>query len=197
MRRLLTANRSIPSKVTVAEFLDRWERDWATSNVGPKTLERYVELMKLHVRPRIGAKRLQKLSVAISVIFTQHYSAKAVAPPKGLLPVQSDTFIGCFMVRSSARWIGVSCSGTLQAVYPLPRVNDTEVEILSADQVHAVLRTAKGKPIYQIATLALNRDATRRAFGRAVARHRFRRREDHRGPIIGTDQGWRNAVQAA
>ena len=29
-----------PSKLTVAQFLARWERDWAASNVSPKTAER-------------------------------------------------------------------------------------------------------------------------------------------------------------
>src|SRR5437764_12676730 len=50
-----------PTKETVAEYLDRWERDWATINVSPKTLERYRELLKHHVRPHLGALRLQKL----------------------------------------------------------------------------------------------------------------------------------------
>jgi hypothetical protein len=40
-----------PSKSTVAEFVDRWERDWATANVGPKTLERYRQLLRLYVKP--------------------------------------------------------------------------------------------------------------------------------------------------
>jgi integrase len=37
-----------PSKATVAEFVTRWERDWATANVGPKTLERYRQLLRLY-----------------------------------------------------------------------------------------------------------------------------------------------------
>ena len=44
-----------PSKTTLAEFLDRWERDWAALNVSPKTFERYSELLRRHVRPHIGA----------------------------------------------------------------------------------------------------------------------------------------------
>src|SRR5690242_17532529 len=33
-----------PSKITLAAFLDRWERDWAEGHVSPKTLERYRDL---------------------------------------------------------------------------------------------------------------------------------------------------------
>ena len=50
-----------PSKATLGEFLDRWERDWAAINVSPKTLERYRELLRVHVRPRLAALPTQKL----------------------------------------------------------------------------------------------------------------------------------------
>src|SRR5712692_955440 len=49
-----------PSKATLAEYLDRWERDWAAVNVSPKTIERYGELLRHHVRPHLGAVRLQR-----------------------------------------------------------------------------------------------------------------------------------------
>src|SRR5579871_1991421 len=44
-----------PSRCTLGEYFDRWERDWAEINVSPKTLERYRELLKQHVRPHLGA----------------------------------------------------------------------------------------------------------------------------------------------
>src|SRR5689334_18568353 len=49
-----------PSRITVNEFLDRWE-SWAAGQVSAKTLERYRELLAHHVRPHIGAARLQRL----------------------------------------------------------------------------------------------------------------------------------------
>ena len=36
-----------PSKVTVAEFLERWDRDHAALNCTPKTLERYRRSSKI------------------------------------------------------------------------------------------------------------------------------------------------------
>jgi hypothetical protein len=50
-----------PSKTTVSEFLERWERDWAVTNVSPKTIERWRDLIATHIRPRIGGLKLQKL----------------------------------------------------------------------------------------------------------------------------------------
>ena len=52
-----------PTKLTVAEFLDRWEQGWAALQVGPATRERYSYsgLLRLHIRPHIGASLLHKL----------------------------------------------------------------------------------------------------------------------------------------
>jgi integrase len=48
-------------KKSLSEFLDKWEADWAANNVSPKTAERYSELLRRHVRPHIGAKRIQTI----------------------------------------------------------------------------------------------------------------------------------------
>ena len=45
-----------PSKATTAEYLSRWERDWASLNTSPKTHERYSELLRHHVQPHIGVR---------------------------------------------------------------------------------------------------------------------------------------------
>src|SRR5258708_13878725 len=68
-----------PSKSTIAEFADRWERDWATTNVGLKTLERYRQLLRLYVKPHIGSVRIQNLR---AVHLNELYSA--LLPPGAL-----------------------------------------------------------------------------------------------------------------
>jgi hypothetical protein len=50
-----------PSKMTVAEFLARWQRDFAETNLGAKTRERYGQLIKNQILPNIGNVTLQKL----------------------------------------------------------------------------------------------------------------------------------------
>ncbi len=59
-------------RLTVAEYLNRWEQGWAAIQVGPKTRERYVELLRLHVRPHIGALPLSKLQpVHLAELYAQ------------------------------------------------------------------------------------------------------------------------------
>lgn len=44
-----------PTKETVAAFADRWDRDWASLNVSPKTVERYRQLITNQIKPHVGA----------------------------------------------------------------------------------------------------------------------------------------------
>ena len=139
-----------PSKITVTEFLNRWKLDWATANVSPKTLERYVELIELHVGPRIGATRLQKLR---PVNLTELYGA--LGREAGLAP----RTIG-HVHRVLHRALGIAVdwdllgSNVADRVSP-PRIDQEEIVILAAPQVKAVLDKARGRPIYQINALAL------------------------------------------
>lgn len=52
-----------PSKTTVAQFLDQWLAG-ARSKISPKTHERYTEIVRKHLVPRLGAVVLTKLRPA-------------------------------------------------------------------------------------------------------------------------------------
>jgi integrase-like protein len=53
-----------PSRETVAQFVERWLRDWADPNVSNKTYTRYEQLLRKHVCTRVGAMPVQKLTAA-------------------------------------------------------------------------------------------------------------------------------------
>lgn len=46
---------------TVAAFLDEWLEKSARPYVKPRTFERYEELVRVHLKPRSGSLRLDKL----------------------------------------------------------------------------------------------------------------------------------------
>jgi integrase len=46
---------------TLAEFLERWLREYARSKVAATTYKRYEELVRIHIVPRIGSIRMGKL----------------------------------------------------------------------------------------------------------------------------------------
>src|SRR5262245_49855486 len=52
-----------PSRITVAAFLDRFERDWITLHTTARTAERYQGALG-HVRRHLGNAQLQKIRPA-------------------------------------------------------------------------------------------------------------------------------------
>lgn len=57
-----------PSKITVGQWVDQWITAGAPGRkkqkVGQRTLERYEELLRVHVKPKLGEKILQKLKAS-------------------------------------------------------------------------------------------------------------------------------------
>ncbi len=139
-----------PSKLTVSEFLDRWERDWCASNVSPKTAERYGELLRLHVRPTLGAMKLQKLRpVHLSELYgSLRRDVKLAARTIGHVHRVLHRALG-----HATGW-DVVTQNIAARVSP-PRVSHREIEILTPAQVKVILATARNRRIYPIATLAL------------------------------------------
>jgi len=147
-----------PSKITLNEFLDRWELEWAQSNLGGKSLERYRDLLRTHVRPYLGSHPLQRLKAShLSVLYAQLLSqgrqGKGANP--GLHP-RTVGYVHRVLHRAlghAVQW-GLLANNPATAVDP-PRVTRSEVAILSEADVKVVLRKLRGRPIYLLAALGL------------------------------------------
>jgi integrase len=142
-----------PSKTTLAEFLDRWE-SWAATQVSGKTLERYTELLKHHVRPRLGTRAIQKLR---TVDFAELYGALQTLKPEGAgLAPRTVGHVHRLLHRvfgHAVKW-SVIGANPIAAAEP-PRVQRTEIEILAPDEIKAVLDALRGRPLYLIAVIGL------------------------------------------
>lgn len=138
-----------PTRVTVKEFLERWERDWVTTNVSPKTGERYRELMRLHVSPHVGATKLQKLR-PVHLVELYGKLAAALAP-------RTIGHVHRVLHQALARAVewDLLTANVAERVTP-PRVEDEEVQILPVDQLKAIIAEASRRGwIAPIAKLAL------------------------------------------
>ncbi len=142
------------SKVTVAEFVERWRRDWAESHVSPKTLERYLELLRKHVVAHIGDVQLQKLrAIHLNELYaklSRGKDGKALAP-------RTIGHVHRVLHRAlghANRW-GLVQQNVASLVSP-PRVPASEIELLTPAQVQAVLRGLQGRSIYPVLVTALS-----------------------------------------
>jgi integrase len=142
------------SKTTVAEFIERWRRDWAESHVSPKTYERYSELLLNHVASRLGKLPLQKLR---AVDLNELYGAllrgdedhRALAPRSvGHIHRVTHRVLG-----HAHKW-GLVQQNVAAMVTP-PRVAAVELELLTPAQVQTVLEKLRGRSIYPILVAAL------------------------------------------
>jgi hypothetical protein len=66
-----------PSKETVATFTQRWDRDWLSLNVSPKSLERYRQVVRLYVVPHLGGMRFRSSALSICLNCTPSSSVRA------------------------------------------------------------------------------------------------------------------------
>jgi integrase len=144
-----------PTRATISEFLDRWDRDWATTNVSGKTLERYRELLALYVKPHLGAVRIQKLR---PVHLNELYAKLQREGGKNGRPLAPRTVghVHRLLHRAlghAAIW-GIVSQNVASVVNP-PKVPDTELTILSEDQIGIVLRYLEGRTLRPIVSFLL------------------------------------------
>jgi integrase len=143
-----------PNKLPVSEFLDRWET-WAAGQVSAKTLERYRELLRHHVRPHLGAGRLQKLR---TVTFVELYGKLQKTKADGGAGLAPRT-VG-HIHRVLHRALGHAVKWSLISTNPVaeaepPRVERQEIEILAPDQVKTMLHGLRGHRLYAVAVIGL------------------------------------------
>ena len=144
-----------PSKATVAEFLDRWDRDWATGNVEGKTIERYRELIALYIKPHLGAARIQKLRpVHLNELYAK-LQREGGKDGRALAP-RTVGHVHRLLHRAlghAATW-GIVAQNVASVVNP-PKVPDKELTILTEDQTGAVLRHLNGRTLRPIVSFLL------------------------------------------
>jgi hypothetical protein len=85
-----------PTKVTLAAYLDRWLGHMASIGRDERTVERYGELLRLHVTPHLGGLRLQQLApMHLSDLYAKLLrEGDAMAAQVGCPPVASCTSTG-------------------------------------------------------------------------------------------------------
>jgi integrase len=137
-----------PSKITVAQFLDRFDRDWISVHISPRSAERYQHALK-PVRRRLGERLLQKLQPAdLAALY-------AALLRDGLAP-RTIKLIHHVMHRAlgQAKLWGVIRGNPTELVKP-PKAADRETEMLQPDHAAVLLERLRGRPLYLLASLAL------------------------------------------
>ncbi len=148
-----------PAKVTIAEYLRAWLD--GPHGLAGKTAERYRQLVDQQIIPHLGSVVLQKLR---PIDVSAWHSRLITGGGKDNRPLSPRTVGHAHRVlhRALARAAEIELvSRNVAGVIKPPRVEETEVEILKADEVNAVLKALHGHALEPIAVLALSSGARR------------------------------------
>jgi len=144
-----------PAKITVGEFLQRWLKDYALTNVRPRTYEGYQMILEAHLIPALGGIPLPKLQPAK----IQEYYATALKEGRrdgrGGLSARSVQHHHRLLSQALARAVnwGLLVRNLAEAVDP-PKPVNKEMSTLDEDSLDAFLDAAEETPFYHLFHLA-------------------------------------------
>jgi len=140
-----------PSRLTVAQFLGEWLRDYARPNTAPRTCERYEEIVRVHLIPALGSFAL----LALQPHHIQKYYAQALERGRrdgkgGLsaLTVHKHHRILYESLRYGVRQ-GVLIRNPAEAVTP-PHGQSKRPAMVGANRVQLILEAAKETSYYAL-----------------------------------------------
>jgi integrase len=145
-----------PSKLMVADYLDRWLQDAARNAVSAKTFERYKELADNHLKPHLGQILLPKLQpLHIQAL----YSAKLASGRKdGTGGLSAQTIIHIHRVLRAALTQAVKWQllnrNVADAVDP-PKVTRKEMRALTEQETGKLLFALSGSKFYAPVLIAV------------------------------------------
>jgi integrase len=160
-----------PSKITVAQYLRDWldgpadrpnkDQPYLPPGLAGKTVERYRQLAEQQIIPHLGAVVLQKLKPAHIADWHRNLAAcggKDGRPLSMRTVGHAHRVLRCALAQATA--IELVSRNVSSAISP-PKVEETEVESLKADEIEIVLAALKEHPLETIAVLAISSGARR------------------------------------
>lgn len=135
-------------KKSLNEFLDAWERDWMATNVNPKTSQRYSELLRTHVRPALGNKRLQSIGAGdLNTLYRQLHETLAPRTVRHVHRLLHRVF------GHATKWGDVKRN--VVVLVDSPKVPATEAAVLQMAEIPQMFAALRGRPFYPLAVVAL------------------------------------------
>lgn len=138
------------SATTISEYALHWLQAIAPSKASAKTLERYGEIINLHIVPQLGTVALQKLDGSKIDEFYTHLRTAGRRDGKGGLAPQTVQHIHRLLsqVLASAVKARKLRTSPMEAVQTTPKVRKEEIQILDDAELSTLLKHLKGHSIY-------------------------------------------------
>jgi integrase len=145
-----------PSKITTAEYLERWLKDYVLPNLSPRTAEGYESIINRHLVPGLGKIPLTQLRPEHIQKYLSEKSSKGRWDGKGGLNPRTVSHHHTALHRAlkiAVKW-GLIPRNPADAIEP-PRCQRNEVQTMDEDGVSTFLEAAKPSRYYPLFYLAL------------------------------------------
>ena len=145
-----------PYKTTLAEFLDRWLKDYAYANLAPRTAEGYETIIRQHLIPKLGSIPLIRIKPEHIQKYYSETLANGRCDGKGALSsltVRHHHMTLHNALKCAVKW-GLLVRNPADAI-DAPRTTHTEMKVMSEDDLNMFLEVAKPTPYYSLFYLAL------------------------------------------
>jgi integrase len=141
---------------TVSEYASHWLKSIAPAKASAKTLERYGEIINLHIVPQLGKVALQKLDGGKIDEFYTHLRTAGRRDGKGGLAPQTVQHVHRLLsqILSSAVKARKLRQSPMAAVQTTPKVRKEEIQVLDDAELSTLLRHLKGRSIYMPVLMA-------------------------------------------
>lgn len=138
-----------PTKATVGEFLDRWLA-YAKPNLAGKTFERYEQIVRRDIDPKLGSIKLAKLQPVQIAEFYTWALTKGRKQTEGGLSARTVLHFHRLLHRALKQAVAwrLRATNPTEAV-EAPRPVDKEMHALDEDRSAWLIQAALGAPFYQ------------------------------------------------
>lgn len=142
-----------PNKMTLGQWLDTWTDEYL-ENVKPWTAVKYKSVIETHIKPALGAIRLDELKApAIQRFYNETHKGHGGKP--GLAPKTVKNIHGvlhkALQQAVDVGYIPINPTGSCK----IPRVVKPEIEPLDSDEIMLFLDAIKGHRFETLYTVAL------------------------------------------
>lgn len=145
-----------PSRMTVAEFLEKWISEAVHGNVKPSTEAIYANAVRSHIVPLLGGTRLDRLRpMAVQEFVSALKTGRGRRYGKPLSPrTQQIAFdVLARAMQQAVRWELIAANPAAAA--RRPRAESPEIEVFSPDEVQRILEVAAEDRLGALFILAL------------------------------------------
>ena len=139
----------LTERQTLAQFLDKWLSEVARPSVRPKTYRFYRDIIRLHIEPALGKKRIEKLTPAD----VQHLVNDKLK--SGLSPQTVRHIIATLRVALSIAVKWQLVYRNVATLVSLPRSHKQEMKIFTPEEAKTFLDYVKGHRLEALFIMAL------------------------------------------